>query len=269
MILVSDQPKHQTITPLQSVTSHSPLLQTTTTNFLLSSATPKPQTVINSAAEPQCPNLPETVKPLPDGYCQPGMNGRQKIRIMNGSFIDVICDSKTDGGGWLIVHKRSASLSPLWVLFNPPVVPIDQFRDYGDDFWIGMNTLRQLTSAPTELLLKAHWCDGKVSHHKYQNFRLIGNQIVIDPSSNDTKGEGLGSLRCRDYYVFNADYASDKSTVELLYPIGCDMPQPTNAFWYTSKPQRRKTFQSFELQIRPMKNPGKIDQFNKKTCLFK
>lgn len=184
---------------------------------------------------------------------------------LNGRQFQIVCDSKTDGGGWLVLSRR---LSDNTVQFHNRPEPDMGWGDISSDFWLGTEIFHQLTSGPykIELLMDMKLCDkNQVFRRKYKNFSVgnkqSGYELRVDRSPGEDDREGLSGSngrpnRCFDevgrQHGVSCWWWSTHPTVSINAEIGCDIPPPINNFWFTWKPQRRFQIKTVEMKIRPM-----------------
>lgn len=179
--------------------------------------------------------------------------------------MNVICDGKTDGGGWLLLSRRVSDNS---IHFHTRTEPDPGWGQISGDFWLGTNVFHQLTSGPEkmELLLDMRLCDNnRVYRRKYKNFSVgdkqSGFELSIEPSPDEDSREGLSGSNgkratCFDdlgrQHSVSCWWWSHHPAVSINAEVGCDIPPPINNFWFTRKPQRRLQIKTVEMKIRPM-----------------
>lgn len=94
-----------------------------------------------------------------------------EIDPSEGSVLDVpyLCDTVTDGGGWIIIQRRSKGDTDFFQGWD------EYKRGFGTletDFWLGNDNIHELTSQGTwELYVELKY-DGETKYEIYQNFSI-------------------------------------------------------------------------------------------------
>ncbi|XP_040924114.1 tenascin-N isoform X1 [Betta splendens] len=98
------------------------------------------------------------LNPFPMDCIQILKNGNKKsgiytIYINNNRSrpIEVYCDMDTDGGGWLMLQRRTSGKLDFMKRWRQY---IEGFGDMTDEFWIGLGKIYDLTSTPTQYELR-------------------------------------------------------------------------------------------------------------------
>ena len=72
--------------------------------------------------------------------------------------LTVYCDMETDGGGWIVIQRRNASMG--WVNFYRNWADYEKgFGDLDGEFWIGLKNIYELTNQKRVSLKLSVWND--------------------------------------------------------------------------------------------------------------
>ncbi|XP_053740354.1 tenascin-N [Synchiropus splendidus] len=115
--------------------------------------------------------------PFPMDCVQIQMNGVKKsgvytIYINNNRSkpAEVFCDMDTDGGGWLVLQRRTSGRLDFMKRWRQYIAG---FGDVTDEFWIGLDRLYELTNTPTRYELRFDLGLGSErAYAVYDNFRV-------------------------------------------------------------------------------------------------
>ncbi|GFS09835.1 fibrinogen-related protein 3.1 [Elysia marginata] len=136
-----------------------------------------------------------------------------------------LCDTLTDGGGWIIIQRRSTG-------------NVDFFRTWGeykngfgsldDDFWLGNDKIHAIsTSATYELRVNLKY-KRKSSYAHYSSFSISdekSNYILSLGAYNGTAGDSLSYHKGRQFSTRDRDNDA--------YTENCAL-KDTGAWWYGS-----------------------------------
>ena len=89
------------------------------------------------------------------------------------SRLTVYCDMETDGGGWIVIQRRNASMG--WVNFTRNYADYEKgFGDLDGEFWIGLKNIYELTNQDDVALRMSTWNDPTwlIITWNYQSFRI-------------------------------------------------------------------------------------------------
>lgn len=90
------------------------------------------------------------------------------------SRLVVHCDMETDGGGWIVIQRRNASINRVDFFRNS----IDYENGFGDldgEFWIGLKKIYELTNQQDMKLKLSVWnYTNNALTYNYQNFAIDG-----------------------------------------------------------------------------------------------
>ncbi|XP_059170150.1 ficolin-1-like [Physella acuta] len=102
----------------------------------------------------------------------------------------VLCDTKTDGGGWIIFQRiinGDVNFTKNWAEFR------DGFGSFNGDFWLGNEMVSKLTAAGyTDLRIDMIW-KGNPKYMTYKNYKVQGEADLYRMSyrNNSFEGEDL------------------------------------------------------------------------------
>ncbi|KAM5148287.1 tenascin-R [Mantella aurantiaca] len=127
------------------------------------------------------------------------INGDQSLSV------PVFCDMTTDGGGWVVFQRRQNGLTDFFRKWSDYRVG---FGNLEDEFWLGLDTLHQLTSQG-RYELRIDMRDGQENVYAYYNKFYVG-----DPRSmyklrigdyNGTSGDSLTYHQGRPFSTKDRD----------------------------------------------------------------
>ncbi|XP_050925995.1 tenascin-N isoform X4 [Lates calcarifer] len=115
--------------------------------------------------------------PFPMDCIQILKNGNKKsgiytIYINNDRSkpIEVYCDMDTDGGGWLMLQRRTTGKLDFMKRWRQYIAG---FGDMNDEFWIGLDKIYELTNTPTQYELRFDLGLGSErAYAVYDNFKI-------------------------------------------------------------------------------------------------
>ena len=110
----------------------------------------------------------------------------------------VYCDMETDGGGWIVIQRRNASMG--WVNFTKKWADYEEgFGDLDGEFWIGLKIINELTNQQNMALKMRVWNDtGNSINWNYQLFRIYEKNYryavsgLSGSSGSGSGGDGYG-----------------------------------------------------------------------------
>ncbi|XP_053294955.1 tenascin-N isoform X1 [Pleuronectes platessa] len=117
------------------------------------------------------------VYPFPMDCIQIMKNGNKKSGIYNifinnnrSKPIEVFCDMDTDGGGWLMLQRRTTGQLDFLKRWKQYIAG---FGNMTDEFWIGLDKIYQLTNTPTQYELRFDLGLGSErAYAVYDNFKI-------------------------------------------------------------------------------------------------
>ena len=134
-------------------------------------------------------------------------------KLFTSSRLTVYCDMETDGGGWIVIQRRNASMG--WVNFTRRLVDYESgFGDLDGEFWIGLKNIYELTNQQTMALRLSVWNDSENAiNWNYQHFAISNGRYAIitlsGGSGNGSGGSGYGAFSkggSSTYYFNTYDY---------------------------------------------------------------
>ncbi|XP_070775370.1 tenascin-N [Enoplosus armatus] len=117
------------------------------------------------------------LNPFPMDCVQIMQNGNRKSGIytiyMNDDRskpVEVYCDMDTDGGGWLVLQRRTSGKLDFMKRWRQYIAG---FGDMTDEFWIGLDKIYELTNTPTPTELRFELGLGSErAYAVYDNFKI-------------------------------------------------------------------------------------------------
>ena len=83
--------------------------------------------------------------------------------------LTVYCDMETDGGGWIVIQRRKASMG--WVNFTRNRGDyVSGFGDLDGEFWIGLKNIYELTNQQSMQLQISVWNDTEATAKVIENY---------------------------------------------------------------------------------------------------
>ena len=134
-------------------------------------------------------------------------------KVFNNAKMHVRCNMETDGGGWIVIQKRNASLGR--VHFNRNRKDYENgFGDLDGEFWIGFKNIHELTTQQEMELQISVWNDTNMRiTRNYHFFRVSGPahkyQLTV---STGTGGGNRDAFRYNNRQYFTAydrDYSGN------------------------------------------------------------
>ena len=124
-----------------------------------------------------------------------------KIRTINqiDSLPVLQCDIKTDGGGWIVIQRRTSDA-------------VDFFRDWNDyksgfgnasNFWLGNDAIHELTKAGDAELRVDMVLQGKSFHASYSRFQVGDEATNYRLAVSGYSGDAGDSLAYHDGRAFS------------------------------------------------------------------
>lgn len=155
----------------------------------------------------------------------------------------VLCDTKTDGGGWIVIQRRTkgdVNFNRDWDSYKAGFGNMDP----DGDFWLGNQAIHMLTTVPHELQVELE-VGGKDYFARYKTFRLEGEyyEFVIRlgavTSSIDDGKSGLSHVNNMKFSTFDNDNDRSSTNCALNLKSGwwygsCGRSQ-LNTYWDESK----------------------------------
>ena len=135
-------------------------------------------------------------------------------KLFSSSKLIVYCDMETDGGGWIVIQRRNASMG--WVNFVRGWTDYEKgFGDLDGEFWIGLKNIYELTNQQRVALRLSVWNDTENAtiNWTYSFFRIsdASDKYALTPSIGVGSGEGTDYppftyISNHNYYFTTHDY---------------------------------------------------------------
>lgn len=107
---------------------------------------------------------------------------------------EVLCDVQTDGGGWIVIQRRSkgdVDFKKSWNEYR------EGFGDFTGDFWLGLDAIHKLTSEFSyQLRIDMRTTESEQLYAQFNQFKVAGE----DKSYFLTVGDYEGTSGDRDPY---------------------------------------------------------------------
>ena len=103
---------------------------------------------------------------LHKGYTEDGIYG---ISPDGNKSISVVCDQKTNGGGWTVFQRRldgSVDFCRDWNNYK------NGFGEFTSEFWLGNDNIHTITSQGSELLIELQDHENLTAHVYYHSFQV-------------------------------------------------------------------------------------------------
>ena len=132
--------------------------------------------------------------------------------------ITVRCDMETDGGGWIVIQRRSANFKRVNFTRNWEDY-VNGFGDLDGEFWIGLNNIYQLTNQQEVELQISVWNDSETSiTWNYQTFRISGLENKYRLTVGGGTGDGNDPLAFHNGQYFSTyDRDNDATSGNCAY----------------------------------------------------
>ncbi|GFR87278.1 ficolin-1 [Elysia marginata] len=150
--------------------------------------------------------------------------GNYQMVVPNGGDAPYLCDIQTEGGGWIVIQRRSTGNVDFyrnWSTYKKG------FGSLADDFWLGNDKIHALTSSGSyELMVNLRY--GNVSAFaRYQTFSIgdEASKYVLHLGRYDgTAGDALAGHKEMHFSTYDRDYdAHNTSSCAVVY---------RGAWWY-------------------------------------
>ncbi|GFR75622.1 tenascin-R [Elysia marginata] len=128
-----------------------------------------------------------------------------------------LCDSQTDGGGWIVIQRRSSGSINFfrdWSAYR------DGFGSLADDFWLGNERIHALTSTGKYELMVSLEYNEKSAHALYDNFAIgdeASNYTLEFGAYTGTAGDSLGFHTNTQFSTFDRDNDQKDANCAQLY----------------------------------------------------
>ncbi|GFR75615.1 fibrinogen C domain-containing protein 1 [Elysia marginata] len=128
-----------------------------------------------------------------------------------------LCDSQTDGGGWIVIQRRSSGNINFfrdWSAYR------DGFGSLADDFWLGNERIHAFTSTGKYELMVSMEYNGKSAYALYDNFAIgdeASNYTLELGAYTGTAGDSLGFHTNTQFSTFDRDNDQKDANCAQLY----------------------------------------------------
>lgn len=113
-----------------------------------------------------------------DNICAPNEFGNDSgIRKIRKNFL-ATCDTKTNGGGWILIQNRIHGYTDFFRTWNEYK---DGFGNIAGEFWMGLEKIYELTSSRVyELLVVMESFQGEKKFARYSAFGISGESSFYE-----------------------------------------------------------------------------------------
>ncbi|KAH8300026.1 hypothetical protein KR044_008738, partial [Drosophila immigrans] len=127
-------------------------------------------------------------------------SGVHQIKASDGDLFDVLCDSQLAGPGWMVVQQRVGGTEDFqrdWATYRKG------FGSFDSDFFLGLEKIHRLTSSvQCELYVHLDFGDGKISHARYNTFKLTDEDHGYALNLDGFKGNTTDELQYSNHMKF-------------------------------------------------------------------
>ncbi|GFS22170.1 ficolin-1-like [Elysia marginata] len=134
-----------------------------------------------------------------------------------------LCDTLTDGGGWIIIQRRSTGNVDFYRTW-------DEYKNgFGlldDDFWLGNDKIHAISNSATYELRVNLKYKGKSSYAHYSSFSISdekSNYVLSLGAYNGSAGDSLSSHKGRQFSTRDRDNDANSKNCAVEF---------TGAWWY-------------------------------------
>ena len=157
---------------------------------------------------------------LHKGYTEDGIYG---ISPDGGAVTSVLCDQKTNGGGWTVFQRRLDG-------------SIDFYRDWNDykngfgelssEFWLGNDNIYRITSQTSQLLIELKDHENLTAHASYHSFQVGSEAEKYAVRITEFSGTAGDSMTYHNGMMFSTrDQDNDVNDISCAQKF-------TGAWWY-------------------------------------
>ncbi|KAK3702570.1 hypothetical protein RRG08_042562 [Elysia crispata] len=148
------------------------------------------------------------------------------IMAHDGPKEEILCDTHTDGGGWIVIQRRAKGDVDFyrdWTSYR------EGFGSLTGDFWIGNEALHKLTDAhPYELRIDTRH-KGKELFAEYSSFRITGEadnyRALIGSYTGTFEYDSMAAHNKKPFSTFDRDNDENAASCAIIYH---------GAWWYAS-----------------------------------
>lgn len=143
------------------------------------------------------------------------------------SSIRVLCDQKTNGGGWIVFQRRIDGSVDFYLDWNSYR---EGFGNLTTEFWLGNNDINKITSLGSQLLIELKDFENHTVHASYESFH-VGTEaekyVLQIADFSGTAGDSMTSLHNGMMFsTKDRDYDANQ-------PYSCAQ-KFTGAWWYAN-----------------------------------
>uniref|UniRef100_A0A2C9MA12 Fibrinogen C-terminal domain-containing protein n=1 Tax=Biomphalaria glabrata TaxID=6526 RepID=A0A2C9MA12_BIOGL len=165
--------------------------------------------------------------PVPPTSCRNVSSPQARAIVTLSSGLEVMCDTKTDGGGWIIIQRRingNVDFYRDWKEYR------DGFGDYNiGEFYLGNENIFKLTSTGQYDLRIDLEYNNKAYFAQYENFKVLSETDNFQLQIGDYFGNTTDSLSHHNNMFFSTfDRDNDKKSV------GNCAEMYSGAWWYNA-----------------------------------
>ncbi|GFR58142.1 fibrinogen-like protein 1 [Elysia marginata] len=116
-----------------------------------------------------------------------------------------LCDTLTDGGGWIIIQRRSTGNVDFYRTWDEYK---NGFGSLDDDFWLGNDKIHAISNSATYEIKVNLKYKGKSSYAHYSSFSISdekSNYVLSLGAYNGTAGDSLSYHKGRQFSTRNRD----------------------------------------------------------------
>ncbi|GFR70572.1 fibrinogen-related protein 3.1 [Elysia marginata] len=140
-------------------------------------------------------------------------------------YFPYLCDTLTDGGGWIIIQRRSTGNVDFYRTWDEYK---NGFGSLDDDFWLGNDEIHAISNSATYELRVNLKYNGKSSYAHYNSFSISdekSNYVLSLGAYDGTAGESLNYHKGRQFSTRDRDNDANPGNCAVKY---------TGAWWYGS-----------------------------------
>ena len=153
-------------------------------------------------------------------------SGVYAVRIPNtDKLLNVFCDQKTDGGGWLVIQRRQDGSEDFYRGWS------DYQKGFGDisgEFWLGNHNLHLLTRNNQELRVDLMDFEGNTAYAKYSSFAVGSaseNYKMTVGGYSGTAGDAMAAHNGMEFSTRDRDNDRNSGSCAETYK---------GSWWYSS-----------------------------------
>ncbi|GFR58463.1 tenascin-R [Elysia marginata] len=140
-------------------------------------------------------------------------------------YFPYLCDTLTDGGGWIIIQRRSTGNVDFYRTWDEYK---NGFGSLDDDFWLGNDEIHAISNSATYELRVNLKYKGKFSYAHYSSFAISdekSNYVLSLGAYDGTAGDSLTYHQGRQFSTRDRDNDASPRNCAVMY---------TGAWWHGS-----------------------------------